>query len=293
MGSISRGIFSALSVAEPLQRAKTGATWALQTTLASASKMRHAYGRIVVSTGGTTGYFSLNYGKTWTTFTAPSNFTYMAGSSSGKWVFLNDTWTSNTVQITTTTDFVTFATPYTVTISGSSDFSPFKETMIDWDATFNKWCFTVNGTPNKAVHSSTGDSGSWTISSMNTTGNNYGGNIIMGNGYAYVGFYGDSLIQYSTNLTSWTTVSGIVAEPIYTGPSINKTTGAFVYGSNYNQSGGNEPRYSYGQGTSITSTYHSPVGLYGSNMLYPAYIGGGGWLGNIPGAVRGNSIEHI
>jgi len=292
MGSISRGVFSAQSAAQGFQRAKTGATWSLLTTLSNASKMKYGAGKVVVSTGTTTGYYTTNYGSTWTTFTAPSTFTYMASNSSGKWVLLSDTWTGSAVTITTTTDFVTFATPYTVTISGSTDFSPFKEHMIDWDATFNKWCFIVNGSPNKAVHSSTGDSGSWTVSSMASTTNNYGGNIIMGNGYAYVGFYGDGLIQYSTNLTSWTSVSVGDAQPIYTGPSINKTTGAFVYGSNYNVSGSLNPRYSYGQGASISNTSHAPTGLYGSNMLYPAYVGGGGWLGNIPSAARGNSIVY-
>lgn len=291
MGTISRGVFAAQSRAEALQRAKTGASWSIVTTLSGASKLRYAAGRYVVSTGGTTGYHSTN-GTTWTTFTSPSDFTYMAGNSSGKWVLVKDAWSGSAVTITTTSDFVTFATPYTVTISGSTDWTPFRHHMIDWDATFNKWCFITNGGPNKAVHSSTGDNGSWTVSNMASTTNNYGGNIIMGNGYAYVGFYGDGVIQYSTNLTSWTSASVGSAEPIYTGSSINKTTGEFVYGSNYNVSGSNNPRYSYGQGASINNTFFSDTGLYGSNMLYPAYVGGGGWIGNIPGASRGPSIVY-
>jgi hypothetical protein len=292
MGSISRGVFLASSAAQPLQRTKTGATWTSVTSLNSADRMRYAAGRIVVATNSTTGYWSTNGGNTWTTFTAPSSFSHLAGSSSGKWVLINNTWTSNTVQVTTTTDFITFATPYTITVTGATDWSPFNYQIIDWDATFNKWAFTANGSPNKVVHSTTGDSGSWTVSNLNSTSNNYGGTILMGNGYAYVGFYGDGIIQYSTNLTSWTSASVGSAEPIGSGSSINKTTGAFVYGSNMNVSGGNNPRYSYGQGTSISGTFFADAGLYGSNMIRPAYIGGGGFLGSIPNATRGASLVY-
>jgi hypothetical protein len=285
MGTISRGIFSATSAASPVQRPKTGATWtAVNGAVSSAQMINYAAGKWVITTNTTTGYYSTN-GTSWTSFTFPSAMYHLAGNNSGKWVFASN-WSTSTVNLCTTTDFVTFNS-YTQSISPATDWYGYK--VMDWDATLNKFAFCAMGgsTNARILHSTSGDSGTWTTSTINSTGNNYASSLIMGNGYAYIGNYGDGNIQYSTNLTSWTTVSVGQAQAFGTYNSIDKNTGEFVHGSNYNVNGGQNPRYIYGLGSSISNTYFADSGLWGSNMTTPSATNAGGFIGWIPNATRG------
>lgn len=285
MSTVSRGVFNSDGAPLPLQSPKTGATWTgYSGVVASASNIMYAAGKFVVTTNTTTGYYSSN-GKTWTQFTFPSAMEQGAGNSSGKWVFRSSV-SGSPINMCTTTDFVTF-TSYTQSIGSHN--TTYGYITFDWDATIGKFAFAVMGSGSNATvyHSTTGDSGSWTGSNINSTGNNYASSLIMGNGYAYVGNYGDGNIQYSTNLTSWTTVSVGSAQAFGTYHSINKNTGAFVHGSNYNVNGGDNPRYIYGQGSSISNTYFASTGLYGSNMVTPMSNQAGGFIGWIPNAARG------
>jgi hypothetical protein len=241
----------------------------------------------VIFTDSTVGFWSLDYGMSWNKFTFPTAIREGVPNASGKWVFYGTDFSDNKIRLTTTTDFVNFATVYTQTVTGSSGIALFGGQGIDYDATLNKFAFATWGNnPGVVSHSSTGDTGSWTNSTMAAMVNPYATTMLMGNGYAYVATYGDNAIQYSTNLTSWTKVSGS-AEAITCLQSINKANGIFMHGSN------NPANYYWsGQANSFATRLVSRADLTGPSWNNPVYIGGGRFMARINTTQLGNVIVY-
>lgn len=278
MATISRGVFSAQSAALALQGIKTGRTWKRVRSAASAAVIRQYNGRWVVFTGTTTGYTSTNPGNadSWQTITFPFSVREGAANPSGKWVFYDTNFSGSNMTLTTTTDFVTFATPYTQTMgSGSQGVALFGGMGIDYEPVMGRWAIICwGGNPGNIVHSSSGDSGGWTVNQIASTTNPYAINVQAGNNRVYVAPYGEATMQYANGtFSSWTKTSQSTHDCMNSQQSINKTNGDVVGGSNTPGNGYWSGNLSSLAGRTITNSRWT-----GATWNSPAYIGGGTWM---------------
>jgi hypothetical protein len=278
MSSISRGVFSASSAALPVQGVKTGTSWRRVTPVPNGSIIRQANGRWVVFTGTTTGYTSTTPGDagSWQTITFPMAVREGIANTSGKWVFYSGTYSGTDMTLTNTTDFVSFATPYTQTMgSGSQGVALFGGQGIDYEPTMGKWAIICwGGNPGKILSSSSGNSGSWTVDNIASTTNPYAVNVQAGANRVYVAPYGEATMQYANGtFSSWTKTSSSTHDCMNSQQSINKSTGQVVNGSNTPGNGYWSGNLGTLQGRTITNSRWT-----GSSWNSPAYIGGGTWM---------------
>lgn len=278
MSTISRGIFSASSAAMPVQGIKTGASWKRVISAPNAGLIRQYNGRWVVFTGTTVGYTSTTPGdaSSWQTITFPMAVREGAANPSGKWVLYSGTYSSTDMTITTTTDFVSFATPYTQTMgTASQGVALFGGMGIDYEPTMGQWGIICwGGNPGKILSSSSGNSGSWTVNNIASTTNPYSVNFQAGNNRLYVACYGEATMQYANGtFSSWTKTSTSTHDCMNTQQAINKTTGFLVNGSNTPGDGYWSGNLGTLSGKTITNSRWT-----GSSWNSPAYIGGDTWM---------------
>lgn len=262
-----------------------GATWTDRGTVSTYSEGIIAYAgdkffNIPSNTSGTTGYHSTD-GITWTSFSLP-NTTYnnvgIAGYA-GNYVLLQSQQAGSggaKFYMNYTTNLSTWTTT-TITLA-SYDVWPkniaYEPTMGKWMAVFyNQAAATV-----QPYYSSNGTT--WTASNTQTGGNCLAWGLAAGAGYFLNAHYSDNKFYYTSDAITFTLgSSGGVPSAYHNGDSINPANGQYMWGSNTNNGGSNQPYWFWGTLSPWTrnSQYYGNTSLNGGNAAGWVYLGNGYW----------------